>query len=102
MLAETLYAMAFRPCFPNLITLSWLQVVQFKRFWFDTMKRESKQSGACVPAGTLRVPDVARDIAKKTEGHARSFNAVVMLNKKVHVERYNAVMRTCVAEILGE
>ncbi len=93
--------MAFGLCFPNLITLSWLQVVQFKRFWFYTMKRESKQSGACVPAGTLRVPDVARDIAKKTEEHARSFNAVVMLNKKVHVERYNAVMRTCVAELLG-
>ena len=69
----------------------------FKSFWFETLKQEGKQLGAFVPANTLKVPDLARDMVKETEKHARSFNAVVMLNKKVHVARYNIIMVDCIS-----
>jgi hypothetical protein len=72
-------------------------VRNFKSFWFETLKQEGKQLGAFVPANTLKVPDLARDMVKETEKHARSFNAVVMLNKKVHVARYNIIMVDCIS-----
>lgn len=66
-----------------LLTILLSQFKKFKEQWFERLNGKSI---------VLAVPESAKPMLKETEKHATSLAAVTVLNKKVHVQRYNMII----------